>query len=149
MILLSFRSVAASRKVHPCGDEKEWWRNRGIDALGVVQTLWLEFPPTSNAMITKSFNPRSQRPFRNGLSGVQLIEQRLRFPQIERIETFGEPAADRSKQFARLLHTLPWSRQRRARPDQTRLEANRVAAMVAHSVARLPVAGRRRACRYQ
>ena len=44
---------------------------------------------------------------------------------------------------------LPWSRQKRARPDQARLEANSVAAMVAHSVARSPVAGGRRACRYQ
>jgi hypothetical protein len=35
---------------------------------------------------------------------VQLTEQRLRFPQIERIEPFGEPAVDRSEQFASLLH---------------------------------------------
>ena len=101
--MLSFRSVAASRKVHPCGDEKEWWRNRGIDALGVVQTLWLEFPPTSNAMITKSFNPRSQRPFRNGLSGVQLIEQRLRLFQIARVEPFSEPAKESRERLSRFV----------------------------------------------
>ena len=34
----------------------------------------------------------------------QLVEQRLRLLQIERVEAFGEPAVDRSKQFARLLH---------------------------------------------
>ena len=39
-----------------------------------------------------------------GCQACSGIEQRLRFPQIERIETFGEPAVDRSKQFARLLH---------------------------------------------
>jgi hypothetical protein len=32
--------------------------------------------------------------FRNWLSGVQLIEQRLRLLQIERVEAFGEPAID-------------------------------------------------------
>jgi hypothetical protein len=37
------------------------------------------------------------------LSGVQLIEQRLRFLQIARVETLRKPAANRSKQFARLL----------------------------------------------
>ena len=38
------------------------------------------------------------------VSGRQLFEQRLRLLQIERVEAFGEPAVDRSKQFARLLH---------------------------------------------
>ena len=33
----------------------------------------------------------------------QLVEQRLRFLQIKRVEAFGEPAVDRSKQFASLL----------------------------------------------
>jgi hypothetical protein len=44
---------------------------------------------------------------------------------------------------SRACRTLPWSRQKRARPDQARLEANSVAAMVAHSVARsrLPADG--------
>jgi hypothetical protein len=44
---------------------------------------------------------------------------------------------------SRACRTFPWSRQKRARPDQARLEANSVAAMVAHSVARsrLPADG--------
>jgi hypothetical protein len=33
----------------------------------------------------------------------QLLEQRLRLLQIERVETFGEPAADRSKKIAGLI----------------------------------------------
>ena len=33
----------------------------------------------------------------------QLVEQRLRLFQIERVEAFGEPAVDRSEQFAGLL----------------------------------------------
>ena len=45
----------------------------------------------------------SKRPFRNWLSGVQLLQQRLRLLQIARVEPFGEPAVDRSEQFARLL----------------------------------------------
>jgi hypothetical protein len=37
--------------------------------------------------------PRTnERPFRNWLSGVQLIEQSLGLLQIERIEAFGESA---------------------------------------------------------
>jgi hypothetical protein len=35
---------------------------------------------------------------------VQLIEQRLRFFQIERVEPFREPPVNRRHQFARLLH---------------------------------------------
>jgi hypothetical protein len=41
------------------------------------------------------------------LSGVlhrQFLQQRLRLFQIERVEAFCEPAVNRSKQFARLLH---------------------------------------------
>ena len=34
------------------------------------------------------------------MSGVLLIEQRLRFLQIERVEAFGEPAIDRSEKRA-------------------------------------------------
>jgi hypothetical protein len=33
------------REVHRCSDETAWWRNRGIDALGVARVLWLEFHP--------------------------------------------------------------------------------------------------------
>ena len=46
----------------------------------------------------------SQRPFRNWLSGMQLIEQCLRLLQIARVEPFRKPTVDRSQQFARLLH---------------------------------------------
>ena len=35
---------------------------------------------------------------------MQFIEQFLGFFQIARIETFSEPAVNRSEQFARLLH---------------------------------------------
>ena len=45
----------------------------------------------------------AKRPFRNWLSDVQLIEQRLRLFQIERVETLRKPAVNRSEQFARLL----------------------------------------------
>jgi Dihydrodipicolinate synthetase family len=37
---------------------------------------------------------RPKRPFRNWLSGVQLIEQRLRLFQIARVEPFSEPAKE-------------------------------------------------------
>ena len=33
------------REVHRCSDETVWWRDRGIDALGVARVLWLEFRP--------------------------------------------------------------------------------------------------------
>ena len=33
------------REVHRCGDETAWWRDRGIDALGVARALWLETHP--------------------------------------------------------------------------------------------------------
>jgi hypothetical protein len=36
----------------------------------------------------------SERPFRNLLSDVQLVEESLRLLQIERVEAFGEPAVD-------------------------------------------------------
>jgi hypothetical protein len=45
-----------------------------------------------------------ERPFRNSLSSVELIEQRLRLFQIERVEALGEPAVNWSEQFARLLY---------------------------------------------
>src|SRR5262249_51506298 len=41
---------------------------------------------------------------REALLRRQLIEQRFGLLQIARIEPFSEPAVDRSKQFARLLH---------------------------------------------
>ena len=33
------------REVHRRSDETAWWRDRGIDALGVARVLWLEFHP--------------------------------------------------------------------------------------------------------
>ena len=36
----------------------------------------------------------------------QLVEQRLRLFQIERVEAFGEPAVDRSEKIASLI---PWA----------------------------------------
>ena len=39
----------------------------------------------------------SKRPFRNSLSAVQLIEQRLCLLQIERVKALSEPAVPRSK----------------------------------------------------
>ena len=39
----------------------------------------------------------TERPFRNSLSGVQLVEQRLSLLQIKRVEAFGEPAVNRSE----------------------------------------------------
>jgi len=45
----------------------------------------------------------SKRPFRNRLSVVQLVEQRLGLLQIERVEAFGEPAVDRREQLARFV----------------------------------------------
>jgi hypothetical protein len=36
-------------------------------------------------------------------SSGQLVEQRLRLPQIERVEAFGEPAVDRSEKIAGLI----------------------------------------------
>ena len=44
--------------------------------------------------------------FRNWLSGVQLVEQRLGLFQIERVEAFKEPAVDRGDEIARCLHLL-------------------------------------------
>jgi hypothetical protein len=41
--------------------------------------------------------------FRNWLSGVQLVEQRLRLLQIARIEPLRKPPVNRSEQFASLL----------------------------------------------
>ena len=33
------------REVHRCGDEAEWWRRQGIDAVGAARALWLESHP--------------------------------------------------------------------------------------------------------
>jgi hypothetical protein len=33
------------REVHRCSEETAWWRDKGIDALGVARALWLEFHP--------------------------------------------------------------------------------------------------------
>ena len=63
-----------------------------------------------------------KRPFRNSLSGMQLVEQRLGLLQIGRVEAFGEPPIDRSEQLASLLR--PASRQSRARRT-SKLEAPR------------------------
>ena len=43
------------------------------------------------------------RALQNSLSGVQLIKQRLRLFQIERVEAFGKPSVDRSKKLAGLI----------------------------------------------
>jgi hypothetical protein len=43
-----------------------------------------------------------KRPFRNWLSGVQLIEQSLGLFQIGRAQTLGEPAIDWCQKLARL-----------------------------------------------
>jgi hypothetical protein len=40
----------------------------------------------------------------SGRSRRQLLQQRLRFLQIARVEPFGEPPVNRSQQFARLQH---------------------------------------------
>ena len=45
------------REVHRCGDEAEWWRRQGIDAVGVARALWLEF---SSPCQTSWFFPISQ-----------------------------------------------------------------------------------------
>jgi hypothetical protein len=42
-------------------------------------------------------------PFRNSLSGVELIKQRLGVLQVARVETLGEPAVIRSEEIAGLL----------------------------------------------
>ena len=49
---------------------------------------------------------------------MQFIEQRLRLLQIERVEAFGEPAIDRSEQFARLLRLSLIAPQPRHTPSQ-------------------------------
>src|SRR6266850_116266 len=56
----------------------------------------------------------SKRPFRNRLSDVQLLQQRLGLPQVERIKSFGEPAVDRRKKitgFAAPVLFAPEARQ--------------------------------------
>jgi hypothetical protein len=45
---------------------------------------------------------RRHRSFAIKLRG-QLVQQRLRLPQVERIEAFGKPAIHRNEQFARFL----------------------------------------------
>jgi hypothetical protein len=44
-----------------------------------------------------------ERPFRNWLSGVHLVKQRLSLLQIMRIEALSEPPVHGSQQFASLL----------------------------------------------
>jgi hypothetical protein len=46
----------------------------------------------------------NKSPFRNWLSCVQLLQQRLRLFQIARVEPFCKPPVHRSEQFARFLH---------------------------------------------
>jgi hypothetical protein len=56
--------------------------------------------------------------------GIQLIEQRLRFLQIECIEAFGEPAVDRSEKiagFAPLALVAPKAGEARCGPELKRL----------------------------
>ena len=45
----------------------------------------------------------TKRPFRNLLSGVQLVEQSLGLLQVERVKAFGEPAVDWSDKIAGLI----------------------------------------------
>ena len=49
-----------------------------------------------------AYSCASNKPLRR-----QLLQQRLRFLQIARVEAFSEPAVDRSEQFARLLRLAP------------------------------------------
>jgi len=51
-------------------------------------------------LVTSTRN--AKRPFRNWLSGVQLLQKSLGLLQVERIEALGEPAIDRRDQFASL-----------------------------------------------
>jgi hypothetical protein len=39
------------RQVHRFADESAWWRQRGIDALGVARVLWLKFHPQDREAI--------------------------------------------------------------------------------------------------
>jgi hypothetical protein len=47
--------------------------------------------------------PKPKRPFRNWLSGVQLTKESLGLLQVERVETLGKPAVDRSENVAGLI----------------------------------------------
>jgi hypothetical protein len=51
------------------------------------------------AGVEKSVVAGSKRPFRNRLSSVQLIEQRLGLLQVKRVEAFGEPTIDRREKI--------------------------------------------------
>jgi hypothetical protein len=73
--------------------------------LGVLQIARIEaFVGSSHQFVTRRLlSQGSERPFRNWLSGVQLIKQRLRLFQVERVEAFGEPAVDRREKIASFL----------------------------------------------
>ena len=45
----------------------------------------------------------AREPFRNWLSRAQLVEQRLRLFEVERVETLSEPAVDRGEKIAGLI----------------------------------------------
>ena len=60
----------------------------------------------------------------------QLLQQRLRLLQIERVEAFGEPAVDRSEKFASLI-PIALVAQPRARGGRVRYcsDSDRIAAL--------------------
>jgi hypothetical protein len=72
-------------------------RNAPLATVGPKKVARREGPLPDSCAATKSGQ------FRDCGSGIQLIEQRLRFLQIERVEAFGKPAEDRSEKLASLI----------------------------------------------
>ncbi len=65
-----------------------------------MRLLLLHAMTSRELWIFRSLEAVSKEAVRSSLSGVQLGEQRLGLLQIERVETFGEPAIDRSEKRA-------------------------------------------------
>jgi hypothetical protein len=55
---------------------------------------------------TWALRVRSKRPFRNSLSGAQLVKQGFGLFHVERVEAFGKRTADWCKQVERLCFAV-------------------------------------------
>ena len=80
-----------------------------VGVLPQVPIIWVKCYAPSGLLVNKHAHPSTPLKSKEHeylIAGLcrQLLQQRLRLLQIARVKPLSEPAVDRSKQFARLLH---------------------------------------------
>ncbi len=89
------------------GHERHFERAPAVSALPPIATKSLHCDKWRSGPIPDSCTAARLGLFRNSLSDVQLVEKRLGFLQIERVEAFGEPAVDRGEEIAGRIPLAP------------------------------------------